>query len=82
MRTRVGLIAPEKAVGWRLFFGLPLLMTDLSSSLGTPDLNALGPELEGRWEQYKTFVRGIVTPHELRWMRRTLLPALTEGIAA
>lgn len=82
MRTRVGLSAPEKAVGWRLFFGLPLLMTDLSRWLGTPDLSALGSELEGRWEQYKTFVRGIVPPHELRWMRRTLLPALTEGIAA
>lgn len=78
MKTRVGVSAPERPTVWRLFFGLPLLLSDLKARLGTPELAAFDRTLEGRWSQYLSFVRGIIAPDELHWMRRTFLPALIE----
>ncbi len=79
MKTRAGLGAPSSSPAWKLFFGLPLLLDPLAPLLGDPGIQSLGAAMEGRWTEYRSFVRGIISRDELRWMRDTFAPALTQG---
>jgi len=78
MKTRAGLSASSSSPAWKLFFGLPLLLESLAPTLGDPAIHMLGAAMEGRWTEYRSFVRGIITRDELRWMRDTFAPALTQ----
>ncbi len=79
MKTRAGFGAPSSSPAWKLFFGLPLLLETLAPILGDPGIQVLGAAMEARWTEYRSFVRGIISRDELRWLRDTFAPALTQG---